>query len=423
MAQLARLVDLPPNPLALAQRLDGRPGLALLAGGFGVGRSFVTCDPCASSRDLDPEPGLRLDPEAGPFGAVPRWIGLLPYECRRHLERPGYSPRPDSRPAPHVPRPHWLRYPAVAVVTDRVLVVGDDRASVAHLAELLTRPAARAPAPVSISLAEAPESGQLHEHRVRRALELIAAGELYQVNLARRFKLRVEGPPVAHLARLGRRGWASFGACLRFDELAVLSTSPELFLAVDARGRLLTSPIKGTRPRGGDAPADSALSVELDKDPKECAELVMIVDVERNDFGRVAKTGSVRLVTAPHVQTLPTVHHRLATLGAWLRSEVSRAELLEVMLPSGSVTGAPKVRAMEVIASLEPHRRGLYTGAFGALMHDGSMRLAMAIRTLTSRGEEGHYYAGGGIVADSDPAKEVEETRWKALHITESWHR
>jgi anthranilate/para-aminobenzoate synthase component I len=345
MARSACLVDLPPNPLALAQRLDDRPGLALLSSGYGTGRSFLACDPCETSRDLDPEPRLQLDPEAGPLAAVPRWIGVLPYECRRHLERPGLSPCPDPRPAPQVSTPHWLRYPAVAVVTDRVLAVGDDRASAAHLAGLLRRPRVRGSAPAAISLTEVPEAGQLHERRVRQALELIGAGELYQVNLARRFRLRVQGTPVAHLARLGRRGWASFAAGLTLDELAVLSTSPELLLAVDACGRLLTSPIKGTRPRGRDAQADSALAVELSEDPKECAELVMILDVERNDLGRVARTGSVRLVTPPHVQTLPTVHHRLATLGAWLRPDVSRSELIEVMLPSGSVTGAPKVRA------------------------------------------------------------------------------
>jgi anthranilate/para-aminobenzoate synthase component I len=159
------------------------------------------------------------------------------------------------------------------------------------------------------------------------------------------------------------------------------------------------------------------LALELDQDPKERAELVMIVDVERNDLGRVAEIGSVRLLRAPRVVTLPTVHHRVATVSSRLRPDITRTELLEVTLPSGSVTGAPKVRAMEVIARLEPHRRGLYTGAFGVLCHDGSLVLAMAIRTLTERGGQAHYFAGGGIVADSEPAREVEETQWKGVQI------
>ena len=144
---------------------------------------------------------------------------------------------------------------------------------------------------------------------------------------------------------------------------------------------------------------------------------MMVVDVERNDLGRIARTGSVRVLGPPRVETFGSVHHRIARVTARLAPDVSRRELLEAMLPSGSVTGAPKIRAMEVIAELESARRGLYTGAVGALGHDGTLNLAMAIRTLTRRGEDAHYFAGGGIVADSVPAKEVTETRWKALQL------
>jgi anthranilate/para-aminobenzoate synthase component I len=155
----------------------------------------------------------------------------------------------------------------------------------------------------------------------------------------------------------------------------------------------------------------------LDADPKERAELAMVIDVERNDLGRIAVPGSVELIGRPRVITRGTVHHREATLRARLRPGLGRADLVRAMLPSGSVTGAPKVRAMEVIAALEAERRGLYTGALGAVFGDGTLRLSMAIRTLTVRDGEGHYFAGGGIVADSDPVRELEETRWKALQL------
>ncbi len=140
----------------------------------------------------------------------------------------------------------------------------------------------------------------------------------------------------------------------------------------------------------------------------------MVLDVERNDLARLALPGTVQLTVPPHVEKHGTVLHRVATLRARLRPELSRAELLLRMLPSGSVTGAPKVRAMDLIAELEADRRGLYTGAFGYLAHDGSLELGMAIRTLTVREGQGHYFAGGGIVADSDPEREVQETLWKA---------
>jgi anthranilate/para-aminobenzoate synthase component I len=155
----------------------------------------------------------------------------------------------------------------------------------------------------------------------------------------------------------------------------------------------------------------------LEASEKERAELTMVLDVERNDLGRIAAPGSVRMVEPPRVTTHPTLHHRSATLEAQLLPGTTLSRVLEALLPSGSVTGAPKRRAMEVISCLEPHRRGLYTGAFGMVAHDGGVTLAMAIRTLTVRNETGHYFSGGGIVADSDPDAEVLETDWKALQL------
>jgi anthranilate/para-aminobenzoate synthase component I len=258
-----------------------------------------------------------------------------------------------------------------------------------------------------------------HEERIRAALDLISAGEIYQVNLARRFGLRVRGGAVALLRALCPGGLTRHAAALDWPELSVAAATPELFLALDAERTVRTSPIKGTRPRDREPRRDLELARSLDEDPKERAELAMVIDVERNDLGRLAVAGSVRLERPPHVETLETVHHRVATVAARLRPSISRRALLEATLPSGSVTGAPKVRAMEVIRELEPVRRGLYTGALGFVRHDGGLELGMAIRTLTARGGEGAYFSGGGIVADSDPAREVEETLWKARRLIE----
>jgi anthranilate/para-aminobenzoate synthase component I len=247
---------------------------------------------------------------------------------------------------------------------------------------------------------------------------------VYQVNLARRLDVTLEhGTPIDAFARMVRRAPSGYAAMLSLPrERHVLSTSPELLLHASpgrdgAWGRLATEPIKGTRPRGHDAPSDAALVRELDVDPKERAELAMIIDVERNDLSRVCRVGSVRIAQGPRVSTCGTVHHRKALLVGHARADATRREVLEAMVPSGSVTGAPKVRAMEVIATLESERRGLYTGAIGYASHDGGMVLSMAIRTAVLAGARGVYWTGGGIVVDSDPERELRETAWKALQL------
>jgi anthranilate/para-aminobenzoate synthase component I len=402
------LVDVPAEPFTLARRLAEREHVSLVWAKQGS-VAYLACDPVEHSGALDPEPDLAWAP-ASAAHAVPRWFGLLPYECRRDLERARHG---TARAAPHVVQPSWARYAAVAVIDARgVRVVGDDRARVRELAARLRERAQSSF--VELRPFGPFEPKEIHEARIRRALEHIRAGDLYQVNLARRFEVQVRGAPWDVLARLAERGRPPFAAAFSWGVLDLVSLSPELFLSIDTYGTVLTSPIKGTRPRGATQEADEALARELDSDPKERAELTMVLDVERNDLARVARVGSVELCVPPHIETHGTVHHRVATLRAALRPSLTRSEVLRWMLPSGSVTGAPKVRAMDLIAELEVERRGLYTGAFGSLAHDGSLELAMAIRTLSVRDGVGHYFAGGGIVADSDPAREVEETLWKA---------
>ncbi len=425
MALFRRPLAAPPDVPELLRRLgDGRGRVALWSAD-GEGPSCVGDEPVEVSHALDPEPALSFG-ALGEGASVPRWIGVLPYEALR-VERPGRVAAGPERPPPHLSEPVWHRYAALAVVERGVVsVVGDDAAAVEALAARLEQAGPRGePAKALRVELDAPEPREHHVARIRAALELIGRGELYQVNLARRFTMSVRGSSVDLLERLVEATRAPYAALLALDDagVEVLATSPELLLATEprtARGVLaVTSPIKGTRPRAaeGDRDGDAAEARALDADPKERAELAMILDVERNDLGRVAVAGSVRLREPPHVVSHPTVHHRVATVEGLLREGVGRGELLRAFLPSGSVTGAPKVRAMEVIAELEPHRRGLYTGGLGVVRHDGGLTLAMAIRTLTRRGSEAHYFAGGGIVADSDPEREVEETLWKAAQL------
>jgi len=401
-----RLTSLEPSPFDVVRRLADRSRVVLAWSDEGR-RAWIGVDPSEVVSAFDPEPELPIRGDRALSGA-PRWFGLLPYESRRELERSSC----DERPAAAISRPLWARYRAWVEVAERVRVVGDDRAQVETLATLLERPPMSGPA--SLQMEGALEPPELHLRRVRRALELIRQGEVYEVNLARRLGFRVTGRPWELLARLGQRPLPPFSVALEWPELSLVATSPELFLGQGAEGLVWTSPIKGTRPRSASASRDAELARELDEDPKEIAELTMIIDVERNDLGRLAIPGSVRLARPPGVESHASVHHRVATIEARLPSTVSRADLLAAMLPSGSVTGAPKVRAMEVIAELEAHRRGIYTGAFGFLKHDGTLELGMAIRTLSIQGNRGEYFTGGGIVADSIPEREVEETLWKA---------
>jgi anthranilate/para-aminobenzoate synthase component I len=416
----AIVVDQAPDPTGIARRLEGRPGLALLHAATG-GVSYVACDPVESCSAMLPVVPLRASGrEEDDRRSVPQWIGVIPYECARSLERPRWTRSRDDRPQPHVSQPVWKRYGAIVEVSPAagmVRVVGDDPRRVEQLARDVARTAQPEPRPARLRALADDDPPAAHVDRVRRAKELIGAGDLYQVNLARRVRFEAAGSALDLYLAMARQAPAPFGAYLDLDGTAICACSPESFLRLDTRRHVRTAPIKGTRPRGTDSFDDRRLVRELDESSKEQAELTMILDVERNDLGRVAVAGSVRLVSEPAVHTHRSIHHRAAVVGADLRPDKSALDLLTAMFPSGSVTGAPKVRAMEVIATLEPARRGLYTGAFGMVAFDGSLDLAMAIRVLTLQNGEAHYFAGGGIVADSDPEAELLETRWKGTQL------
>ena len=426
-------IDLAPDVQAIARRLGKRAGLSVLsssARGKLARHSFVACEPAALVRTLDPLAGDAAKKISGPWSFAPRFIGVLPFEAFRSLERPAWS-QPETRPEPFISQIEWLEYDSVIGIdhqTGEACAVGRDDASARRLKQLVESSPDPGAAEFRFSFRE-DEPGSLHVERVRAAIEKIFAGDLYQVNLARRFSVALDPcdtlAALALLAALEQAFPSPFGALISCENGArVVASTPELLLdatpSADSRSwrRLATEPIKGTRRRDADSQVDERLARELDADPKERAELAMIIDVERNDLAKVSIPGSVHVEEAPHVVSHSTVHHRVARIISEARRGVSREQVLRAMVPSGSVTGAPKVRAMELIAELEPVRRGLYTGAFGTLGHDGSLRLAMAIRTLVvSSSGEGEYFSGGGIVESSDPARELEETHWKAAQL------
>jgi len=239
--------------------------------------------------------------------------------------------------------------------------------------------------------------------------ERIAAGEIYQMNLAQRFTCAVAESPRQLYRRLRALNPAPMGAYLEADDWAVLSSSPERFLAV-ADGRIRTFPIKGTRPRGKTPAADAALQAELVASEKERAELLMIVDLLRNDLGRICRFGSVRVRRLHDLETFATVHHLVGEVEGELRPGVGAAELLRAVLPGGSITGAPKIRAMQVIAETEPVPRGIFSGVLGYWSACGRIDLSIAIRTIVCHRAEASFHVGAGIVWDSDAELEYEET-------------
>ncbi len=244
---------------------------------------------------------------------------------------------------------------------------------------------------------------------VRRVLDYIAAGDVFQVNLSQRFIATGRQRPLDLYQALKAASPAPFAAFLAWDDLAVISASPECFY--QTRGeRIVTRPIKGTRPRGANPGDDARLVAELLASTKDRAELAMIIDLERNDLGRVCEYGSVVVRDALALESFAQVHHLVATVEGRLRPEVGPIDVLRAVFPGGSITGAPKIRAMEIIDELELNRRSLYTGAIGYVSRGGSSAFNIAIRTILVEGDRASFQVGGGIVADSDPEAEYAET-------------
>jgi para-aminobenzoate synthetase component I len=251
---------------------------------------------------------------------------------------------------------------------------------------------------------------------VRRAKDYIAAGDIYQVNLSHRFASPWNGNAMAFYEKLRQFSPAPYAAFLEIGGRAILSASPESFLRMSGRS-IRTRPIKGTRPRCVDSGEDARSARDLISSPKEIAELVMITDLERNDIGQVCEYGSVRVRELLKLERYEQVFHLVSTVEGTLRPGIDHVAALQSCFPGGSITGAPKKRAREIIAEIEPVPRGLYTGAIGWFGFNGESRFNIAIRTVVIENSTAHFHVGAGIVADSIPEMEYEETLHKAAGI------
>jgi len=297
-----------------------------------------------------------------------------------------------------------------------------------RLEELRQRLASPASAPTANSQTAEPapentlKSNFTHDDYIKAvetARNYIIAGDIYQVNLSQRFEADISISPYELYRRLRSINPAPFSGYLNFDEVIIVSASPERFLRVNG-DYVETRPIKGTRPRGKNAEEDARLSQELLDSIKDKAENVMIVDLERNDLGRVCEYSSVKVTELAALETFPTVFHLTSTVEGKLRPDISRIDLLKATFPGGSITGAPKVRAMEIIDELEPTRRSVYTGAIGYLSFNNSLDMNIVIRTFLIKNQKAYFQLGGAIVYDSDPESEYEETLTKGKALMQA---
>ncbi len=349
-------------------------------------------------------------------------IGYLGYDLGLTLD--GFKPR--NKPGDAMPLAAFGLY-AWAVVVDH------QRRETRLIVEKGARPGGRTPAQLRDWLAEVRETRPLadaclpggarpslnpteYRQRFERIQRYIHAGDCYQVNFAQRFETACDGDSWTLYQRLRQRSTPPYAAYLHLPFADILSMSPELFLeSVD--GRVLAKPIKGTRPRGDDGASDERLRRALLNSEKDRAENVMIVDLLRNDIGRVAAIGSVDVPELFAIESFSNVHHLVSSVTGELAEGRDVFDLLEYSFPGGSITGAPKRRAMEIIDELEPMRRGLYCGGIGYIDRSRRMAMNIVIRTMIRRRERLWFWAGGGIVADSDAAEEAAEVWDKAADM------
>jgi para-aminobenzoate synthetase component I len=424
-------------PIDVAERFVDVPGLALFESarpGRNARWSYLTADPIAvidaASSGSDPFAGARRQLSRlsdvvidGPplMGGL---VGYLSYDLGRRFERlPSLAA--DDQPLPQL----WLGLHDWVIAWDRregrAWLTGraadrDARRLDRRLAAVADRLDAAAPnVPTDADIPKLTFRSGLdrpaYEAGVEAIRTAIAEGHLYQANLTRRLEAPFDGQPWPLHRRLRTGDPALFTAYLDLGGgRAILSASPEPFLAVDRSGNATSDPIKGTRPRGRNRAEDRALACELLGSDKDRAENMMIVDVLRNDLGRVCTPGTVRVPRLCRLERTTAVQHLVSTVTGRLRAGADAFDLLAAAFPGGSITGAPKIRAMELLERLEPVRRGPYTGAIGWLGPDGQLQTSIAIRTFVADGSRITLHVGGGITWRSDPAAEWEETVAKA---------
>lgn len=391
-------------------------------------------DGIARSREGDPLQAMESALERYSVAAAPAWlpfsggaVGYFSYDLGRQIESlPGTAH--DDLALPEL----WLAFYDHLIAIDHqarrghviaLPLPGRERLAVEageRLARLVDEQttASHLEAASPVGGLQSNFSRATYYQAVGRALDYIRAGHIYQVNLSQRFYAPWGGGAEFLYRRLRANNPAPFAAFIDAGDFQLVSASPERFLLYDpATRRIETRPIKGTRPRGGTPAEDERLKAELLASEKDAAELVMIVDLERNDLGRVSEYGSVGVPDLRRVEAYPTVWHTVATVEGRLREGLTRADLLRATFPGGSITGAPKIRAMQIIEELEGLRRHVYCGAIGYLGFDGGLDLNIAIRTITLKDGLAYFHAGGGIVADSRPETEYDETLHKACAL------
>ncbi|MBP1685349.1 MAG: Aminodeoxychorismate synthase, subunit [Deltaproteobacteria bacterium] len=434
-------VEVALSPTALLARCAGLPGIFALDGGsqrsWESGHAVLGFRPRATLR-IDADGTARMDDgrphhwRGDPFELLDRFcaqwapaatdcpegaavIAALSYDLRHWVERRPMLRHVDrTAPVLYAGFYDWLLWFSYRQRRFRLVSPRPSSALPVIAAEIETLAAAPAAQPVPLAAARVRTDFTKAQYRaaVKAALAYIAAGDIYQVNLAQRFVVQPPRPPAAVFAAMQQHAMP-FGAYLDLGDLTLISNSPECLLTI--RGDTLTTrPIKGTRPRGRDPRSDQSLMDELVRDPKEQAEHLMIVDLERNDLGRICRTGSVRVEDLAQIETFPSLHHLVSTITGQRRAGATLGEVLRAVFPGGSITGAPKVRAMEIIDELEPVARGFYTGAIGFVGFDDRAIFNLAIRTAIATSEQIAYHAGGGIVADSTADREFSETLLKA---------
>jgi len=393
---------------------------------FRLGRSDRRCPFQALAERTAGYPATAAPQADLPFAGG--WIGYFTYESGLGTERLV----PTTQWPAGLPLAHFHLYDAAAVFDHQSgtwLLVAVDwpkplasrRPTVAmRLAllrdRLLLKPVLgteeRGEDPV-VSPPEPNLSAAQYRAAVEQAKRYIEAGDIYQVNVTQRYTARTQASPVALYRRLRQVSPSSHAAFLPWGRHAVLSSSPELFLELRG-GQVVTRPIKGTRPRGSNAASDAAQRRTLAESEKDRAELAMIIDLLRNDLGRVCSYGSIRVERAWEIEAHPTVFHQVATIRGALEPGRNWMHLLLAAFPGGSITGAPKIRAMQIIDELEPTARGVYCGSIGIIGLDGSLSLNVAIRTMVQADGLVHIHTGGAIVADSTADEEYEECLAKA---------
>jgi len=345
------------------------------------------------------------------------WFVYLGYELAGQIEpRLRGMPRSEQLPVARL-----TRIPAAIIrdhATQRTHLVCEADSAEALMPQMrndLLRPALNTQAELQITRLDE-EPAEIFLTGVKRTLEYIHAGDVFQVNLSRAWYATLSRalPPATLYERLRRANPAPFAGLMTLGEhSAIISSSPERLVKVSA-GRIYTRPIAGTYPRSDEPGRDERWSRELLHHPKERAEHVMLIDLERNDLGRVCRTGSIKVDELMVLESYRHVHHIVSAVSGTLRDDVTPAQVIRAVFPGGTITGCPKVRCMEIIAELEGSARAAYTGSMGYINRDGSMDLNILIRTIVQVDAGLSLRAGAGIVADSRPRRELEETRAKA---------